>query len=139
MPPKIFNNDVIHPELSYAVGGVLFETQDRLGRFCREKQYCDIIEALLLEQKIPYVREAEIVLEGLQNKADFIVNDRILIEVKAKSALERIDYAQVKRYLEARNLKLGILVNFRNKYVKPIRILNSKYRERVNSQSSRNS
>lgn len=121
--------EVYHPKLSYEIVGILFNVHDKLGRFCREKQYCDEAEAMLKLKQIPYKREQFLNEDNNRtNKVDFLIKDLIILEIKAKTALERTDYAQVKRYLENSNLKLGILVNFHNKYIKPIRILNSKRR-----------
>jgi GxxExxY protein len=61
-----------------------------------------------------------------RNKVDFVVEDKIVVEIKAKRVIEREDYYQVQRYLVAMNKKLGLLVNFRDKYLRPKRILNSK-------------
>lgn len=55
---------------------------------------------------------------------DFIVWDLIILEFKAKPFLQKADFEQVQRYLHQTQLKLGILVNFRAKYLKPQRILN---------------
>lgn len=61
-----------------------------------------------------------------RNKLDFIVEDKILLEVKAKRVIDREDYYQVKRYLSALNKKLGLIVNFRDRFITPKRILNAK-------------
>ncbi len=120
---------VLYPELSYKITGLLFETHNSLGRYCREKQYGDAFEQLLVGAKIPYKRENPLPLANIKsdftNKADFVINDLILIELKAKPLVSKLDYIQTQRYLLAGNLKLGILVNFRNKYLKPIRIIRS--------------
>jgi GxxExxY protein len=83
------------------------------------------VENRLKIQKIPYIREARI--GDLQDIPDFIVWDLIVLEFKAKPFLQREDFEQVQRYLQQTNLKLGILVNFRAKYLKPQRILNINY------------
>lgn len=122
---------VILPELSYEINGILYQAHNALGRFCNEKQYGDFIENLLRKNNIKYERE-KILSESFdgerkgRNKVDFIVEDKIILELKAKRVLLREDYYQTKRYLEALNLKLAMLVNFRDKYLKPKRILNSK-------------
>lgn len=122
---------IIYPELSYKINGILYKTHNELGRFCNEKQYGDFIEKLLKEEKIKHERE-KILPESFdgehkgRNKLDFIIDDKIILELKAKRILPREDYYQAKRYLEALNLKLAMLVNFRDKYLKPRRILNSK-------------
>lgn len=54
--------------------------------------------------------------------------DKIILEIKAIRVLTRETYYQVRRYLQAFNKKLGLLVNFRDKYLRPKRILNSAIR-----------
>ena len=63
--------------------------------------------------------------QGRRNIVDFLIEDKILLELKAKRIISKEDYYQVRRYLESLNLKLGLLVNFRDRYLKPKRILNS--------------
>ncbi|MBP9686504.1 MAG: GxxExxY protein [Candidatus Doudnabacteria bacterium] len=53
----------------------------------------------------------------------FLVEDVIVLELKAKPFLLREDYVQVQRYLHIANVRLGILVNFRPRYLQPKRIL----------------
>lgn len=131
------NNDydkLIYPELSYKINGVLFAIHNELGKYCNEKQYADIIENKFKEFKIIYEREKDIPpsfdgeVNG-RNRVDFIVENKIIIEIKSKRVVDRDDYYQVRRYLKAFNKKLGILVNFRDKYLRPKRILNSFFEE----------
>ncbi len=114
-------NKVIYPELSYLVTGVCFNVHNEKGRFMRERQYCDNIEKRLKEAKVPYKREA--VIRDTGNVVDFIVDNKIILEVKAKRLIEKVDFYQTQRYLQATNLKLALLVNFRNRYIKPVRII----------------
>ena len=122
--PRIANSKLVLPELSYELNGILFKVHNELGRFLNEKQYADAVEKILKANKIKYEREK--VLD--RNKIDFLVENKIILELKTKRMLLREDYYQVRRYLEVLGLKLGILVNFRDKYLKPRRILNSKIR-----------
>ncbi|MDO8609212.1 MAG: hypothetical protein Q7R95_01570 [bacterium] len=39
--------NIIYPELSFIITGILYKTQNDLGKYCNEKQYCDNIESLL--------------------------------------------------------------------------------------------
>lgn len=112
---------LIYPELSYIIVGILFSTHNQLGPYGREKQYCDLIELKLNEIKMPFQRECRIGNSG--NIIDFIVNNKIIIEAKAKRIITKEDYYQTQRYLQETNIKLGLLVNFRNKYIKPTRII----------------
>ncbi|MDP3763717.1 MAG: GxxExxY protein [bacterium] len=130
MPINIkVSEKVLYPELSYKVAGLLFEVHNSLGRYCKEKQYADALEQLLEESGIPYKRENPLPLEKVSNrftnKADFVINDQLLVELKAKPLVSKLDYIQTQRYLVAGRLKLGIIVNFRNRYLKPIRVIRS--------------
>jgi len=125
---------VIYPELSYALGGIFFKVHNELGRSCKENQYCDAIEKLLKERKLNYKRELCIksnkeLIRDNSDRIDFIVEDKIVIEVKAKRIIGREEYNQIKRYLSSLDLKLGLLVNFHQNYLTPKRILNAKVKE----------
>lgn len=120
---------VFYPELSYILNGFLYKIHNNLGRFCRERQYGDALEAELKNIGIIYQREVAVPLiyenQDLGgNQADFLVDGKILIELKAKQFTTADDFAQVLRYLKASNLKLGLLVNFRNRYLRIRRIAN---------------
>lgn len=118
---------VLHPELSYQITGILFQAHNQLGRFCRERQYQDFVEKKLQENQIRYIREYPIIIsEGLKkiaDKADFCIEEKVLLEFKAKPLLTKEDYYQVKRYLVISRKDLAILVNFHTKYLTPKRIL----------------
>lgn len=125
---------VVYPELSYSLGGIFFKVSNELGCFCKENQYCDAIEKLLKEKGINYKREFNVksnkeLIKDNSNRIDFIVEDKIVVEVKAKRIVGREEYNQVKRYLTSLDFKLGILVNFHQRYLTPKRILNSNCRE----------
>ncbi len=119
--------DIIYKELSYRINGLLFEVHNSLGRFCREKQYGDVFENFLKREKIMYDREKPLPLEAIDsqftNVVDFAINNELLIDFKAKSIVTKEDYYQMNRYLDASRCKLGLIVNFRNKYLKPIRVI----------------
>ena len=114
------NRKIIHPELSYLIVGICFDAHNTLGRYCREKQYCDYIEEKLKENNIPYRRE---LLDDLGNRFDFLIDDQIVLEAKAKPIILKIDYYQAQRYLQISKKKLALLVNFQNKYIRPVRVV----------------
>lgn len=115
------NTKLIYPDLSYRVTGVCFNVHNELGRYCREKQYADAVEKRLLDQHTKYKREFR--LSDFGNIFDFIVEDKIILELKAKTVVSKEDYYQLQRYLQSTKYKLGLLVNFRNRYIKPIRVI----------------
>ena len=120
---------LLYPELSYKLVGFCFQVHNELGHFAREKQYSNRLEQLLVLGNIQYQREVEINFQATNyevggNVADFLIEEKIILECKAKSCLTRKDYYQVQRYLRATNKELGLLVNFNEKYLKPKRVLN---------------
>lgn len=112
---------LVYPELSYAINGILFFVHNSLGRFAKEKQYCDLLELKFKEKNVDYKREFAVINTG--NRVDFIVEDKIIIEVKAIPFVSHEDYYQIQRYLDILDLELGLLVNFRNRYLKSQRVL----------------
>lgn len=119
---------ILLPDLSYKLTGILFRVHNELGRFCKEKQYADVFEERLKIARIKYEREKKLFIDesGISgNQVDFCIENKILVDIKAKRFLTREDYYQMLRYLKAGNLKLGMIVNFRNRYLKPKRIINS--------------
>lgn len=114
---------LLFPELSYKLTGVCFKIHRQLGRFCSEKQYADVLDNSLKENRISSRREYEIGdlnssnLKG--NRADFLIENKIILDVKAKKFVTKDDYIQMQRYLQGSGLELGLIVNFRNTYLKP--------------------
>jgi GxxExxY protein len=117
----IGNSELFYPELSYKVVGILFSAHNELGPWSKEKQYADVIGRKFREIGISFRRECRIGNSG--NIVDFIIEDCIILEFKAKRLILRDDYEQTQRYLQETQLKLALLVNFRSKYLKPIRVV----------------
>ena len=115
------NEKLIFPELSYLITGVCFGVHNQLGRYARERQYSDLLETKLKEIKIPYKRELKIEKTG--NIVDFLIDDKIILELKTKPLVLKEDYYQTQRNLQASDVKLALLVKFRNRYLKPIRVI----------------
>lgn len=125
--PRI-SPELIYPELSYKIYGLLYRVHNELGRFKSEKSYGDALELELQKEKVSYVREQSLPLPTDQfsrrNVADFVVDDKIVLELKVKAFITPEDYYQMKRYLDSGKFKLGLIVNFRQKYLRPKRVAN---------------
>lgn len=115
------NNKLLFEEESYILNGIAFNVQNQISRFGREKQYCDAYEKALISKNIVYKRE--LLVGDTGNKLDFLVFDKIVLEMKAKPFILKQDYYQTQTYLQALNLELGIIYNFRDRYIKPHRVL----------------
>lgn len=112
---------VIYPELSYEIVGMLFETHSELGPYAKEKKYGDLIEQKLKERDFKYNRELAIGNTG--NIADFLIEDKIILELKAVRKVDNECYRQIQNYLQQTGMKLGILVNFRTSRIRPVRVV----------------
>ena len=132
MDTNVANKDkIIYKELSYKVCGLCFEVHNQLGRYRNEKQYADALEHILKANQLNYKREFAIPTSfsgelERRNIVDFLIEDVVVLDTKAKTILTKEDYFQMQRYLASANKKLGILVNFRQKYLSPKRVINNK-------------
>ena len=127
---KCMKQELIYKDLSYEITGLLFEVHNELGRYCNEKQCGDLFEKKLKDRGIKYERE-KIIPPSFngekfgRNRVDFIIEDQIIVEFKCKRIIGREVFYQMQRYLIAFNKKLGLIVNFREKYLKPKRVINN--------------
>lgn len=121
---------IVHKELSYRIVGMLYKTHGELGIYRNEKQYGDYFENLLKEEKINYLREFKF-FDDKEKEArcicDFVIEDKIIVEFKAKNFITKEDYYQTKRYLVTLGFQLGLLVNFRQNRLAPKRVLNKEF------------
>ena len=108
-------NKIIYPKLSYDIFCICFNVHNDTGRYAREKQYGDEMAKYFKEADIPFKRELIIGESG--NTVDFLVDDKIVLEIKAKPLISKEDYFQIQRYLQTSNIRLGLLINFRDKYL----------------------
>ena len=110
--------DYIYPEESKRILGIAMQLHRELGCGFKEKVYQDAFEVLLKENDIPYEREKELKIQynGVElkqtYKADYVCFGKIIVELKAVSALDDTHRSQVYNYLHATGYKLGLLYNF---------------------------
>jgi GxxExxY protein len=111
-----------HQDLTQEIIGVLIETHKELGPYAREKQVGDLTAEKFKEHNLKFQREVRIGDSG--NIVDFIIEGKVILELKTVPFLIKEHFDQVKRYLYQTNLHLGLLVNFRDKRLHPKRVLN---------------
>lgn len=121
---------LIEGPLCYKIAGCCFKVHNKLGRFASERQFCDELEQEFIQAGINNKREFEIRdLEPSSpkgNRVDFLVENKIPLDAKAKKFITKEDYNQMLRYLYASKLKLGLIVNFHSTYLKPKRVINNR-------------
>jgi len=110
--------DIIYKEESYQIIGKCMEVHNQLGAGFLEIVYKDALEYEFRNANIPFEREKEYEVDykGIilphRFYADFVVFDKIILEVKGVSALTDEFTAQCINYLKVSGCKLALLVNF---------------------------
>jgi len=116
---KAQNEDVgFENDFSHEVIGAAVEVQRVLGTGLLESAYAAALAIELHERELGFEREAAI--EGMYKgrplgvayRADFIVEGRVMLELKAMEAVSEQHRAQLLSYLRVSGLKLGLLINF---------------------------
>jgi len=121
--------DLVYPELSYKIIGLLFKVEGELGPGHKENYYANAMEELLKKEKVNYKRELYHPLL-FENKVigkyylDFLIDDKIVLELKKGNRFSKKNIDQVYSYLKVNNLKLGIIAQFSYDGLKFKRILN---------------
>jgi GxxExxY protein len=103
---------------SYRIIGICMEVHRILGKGMLEIVYKDAIEYELRKKKIPYEREKkyEVDYKGVILPhcfyADFVVYNKIILEVKAQKGIVDEHYKRVINYLAISKCKIGLIINF---------------------------
>ena len=123
------NNKVIYKELSYKIVGILFEVYNDLGYGYQEKYYQRAIVKYLIAAKIKFRQQAPYSIRAKgevigRYYLDFLIDNKIILEIKKGNYFSKRNIEQVKGYLKATNMKLSILANFTSSGVKFFRVLN---------------
>jgi GxxExxY protein len=124
-------NNLIYPELSYKIIGIAFKVFNKLGYGHQEKYFQRAMALEFDKEGIEYEREKEIeLLYDNQNIGryflDFIVERKILLELKVTPQMKHIHIRKTLEYLNEAKLKLAILIYFTKEGVRYRRIINPK-------------
>lgn len=122
-------SNIIYKDESYAIVGALFDVYNNLGSGFSEIVYKDALEYEFRKLNIPFKREKEYSIAYkdivLAHKfyADFVVFDKIILEIKSTENLNEKHLAQCINYLKVSNCKLAILANFHKDLLEHKRIV----------------
>jgi GxxExxY protein len=109
---------IIYKDESYVLMGILFEIHNNLGKGFLEIVYKDAIEYEFEKSKIFFEREKEYQIKYkdvfLKHKfyADFVMFDKIILEIKCCNSISDSHIAQAMNYLKVSENKLAIIANF---------------------------
>lgn len=111
-------------ELSKIIVNTAFYIHTRLGPGLLESVYEEIMFYELTYQKLSVERQKAIPVIWNELKmeigfrADLIVNDKVIIELKSVQAITPVHSKQLLTYLKLTGLKLGLLINFNEALIK---------------------
>lgn len=110
-----------HREVTGKILGAAFEVHNTLGSGFQEVVYQRALAYELQQRDLQYARETahDIYYKNLpsaigQRRVDFVVEGKVLIELKAIVQLEMVHWAQTLNYLRVFNYEVGLLINFGN-------------------------
>jgi GxxExxY protein len=108
---------IVYPELSWRIVGAAIEVHKHIGPGQLESVYQKSMQCELRRRTIAYREQAPVQLSFKGEPvgtfyADPIVEDAVILELKAVKRLEPVHTAQLLSYLSATGLQLGILMNF---------------------------
>jgi GxxExxY protein len=113
-------DNLIHSELTDKIIGCVYDVYNALGHGFVEKVYENALVLKLRQMGLNITQQApiKVYFEGLivgEFVADLTVNDKVIIEIKALSALSPAHEVQLVNYLKATGIQVGLLVNFGEK------------------------
>lgn len=123
------NTNLLYPELSYQIVGILFSVYNEMGFGYQEKYYQKAISSKFKELNIIFREQFPVKISFDNNEIgkyflDFIIEDKVILEIKKLDKFLRKDIEQTYAYLKATDKKLGILANFTKRGLQFKRIVN---------------
>ncbi len=128
--------------LTYTIIGCAMKVHNTLGPGFQEVIYQRCLAIELQKAGLNFVREQEhtIYYEGIDvgtRRADFVVENKIVVEIKALVNLEDVHLAQAKNYVVAYDFPNGLLINFGSQSLQHKLLFNPKYHPKPNSENSK--
>lgn len=113
------NKDILHPKLSYDLQGAFYEVANTIGKGMKEKVYQNALAEELEAKGIPHEQQKRIAIYSPKSGdklgvyvPDFLVDDTIIVEIKATDYTPKQARKQHFSYLKASEYEVGYLVNF---------------------------
>jgi GxxExxY protein len=124
--------DYKYSDITRKIIGAAMKVHSTLGNGFQEVIYQRALDIEFPKWELTAQRELEmpIFYDGFEigtRRVDFLVEQKVMVEIKALTALEDVHLAQAINYLEAYNLEIGLLLNFGAKSLQYRRVINSKH------------
>jgi GxxExxY protein len=119
-----------HSDVTYKIIGAAMKVHSTLGCGFQEVIYQRALAIEMPKSGLCFQRELEmpIYYDGMEigtRRVDFLVEDKVMVELKALNKLEDVQLAQAINYLEAYKLEIGLLLNFGSKSLEYRRLIKS--------------
>jgi len=125
--------ELLYADITGKIIGCAFQVHGFLGNGFQEVIYQRALALELKSANISFQRELEMPIFYKEYKeeigirrVDFLVENKILVELKAVSQLEDVHLAQILNYLKAYRLEVGLLINFGSKSMTHKRVVMTK-------------
>ena len=111
------DQEKIEDDLTYKIIGCAMKVHATLGNGFQEVIYQRALAIEMRKMGLSFAREPEILLfydgeEIGSRRVDFLVENQVMVELKALTAIEAVHLAQGLNYLVAYKLDKGLLINF---------------------------
>ena len=126
-------------ELTYKIIGCAMKVHNKMGPGFQEVIYQRCLAIELARGGLAFHREQEqtVYYEDIEvgkRRADFVVEEKVVVELKALASLEDVHIAQAKNYTVAYDFPLGLLINFGAQSLQYKLLFNPKYYPKPNSE-----
>jgi GxxExxY protein len=116
-------------ELSNHIIGAAIRVHRELGPGFLESIYEEALKVELSKNDLDFVSQMEIQIEYLKvpvglHRLDLLVQNEVIVELKAVKELADIHFAQLRSYLKATGMKVGLLLNFSKPTLEVRRVVN---------------
>ncbi len=124
----VVNNKYSESELTEKLIGISFEIYNKIGSRYPEKIYQNAFENKLQELGLKYDRElyCKLELDGKRIgffKLDFLVEKRVIVELKVRNEIYKSDYGQLLTYMRINEIAVGLILVFAKEKVKVKRLV----------------
>ena len=115
-------DNFLYRDLSYKIVGCFYDVYNELGPAHKEQVYHESLIILFKEQDVEFESRKRIPIKfkgknvGIY-EPDFVVEDKIIIEIKSVLNMPKVFESQLYYYLKGTNYKVGYLVNFGNEHI----------------------
>jgi len=111
--------DFLYKDLSYKIIGCFFEVYNELGPAHKEQVYQEALKLAFEGNTIKYKEKMRLKIKFKDKdigiyEPDFIIEDKIIVEIKSLLNMPRVFEKQLYYYLRGTSYKVGYLVNFGN-------------------------